>query len=92
MHVTCRSWLLEVDIDQTGGLEKSTSLGIHVSRGLELEANVESVTAERACSNGNGTGNGLGVFPGTCQASLGSWRAGTPRQTDSDKSSSLGMK
>ena len=92
LHITCCSWLLEVDINQAGGLEKFTSLGKQVGRGLEIEANVESVTAERACSNGNGTGNGLGVFPGTCQASLGSWRVGTPWETDSEMSSSLGMK
>ena len=32
MHITCCSWLLEVDIDQAGGLEKFTSLGKQVWR------------------------------------------------------------
>ena len=37
-----------------------------------------------------GTGNGLEVFSSTCQTVLGSWRTCTPRETDSEKSSSLG--
>ena len=37
-----------------------------VVRGFQLETNVESVTAEKACSNG--TGNGREVFSGTWQA------------------------
>ena len=90
MHVTCRSRLLEVDIDQTGGLEKFTSLGIHVGRGLELGTKVESVTAERGCSKG--PSNDVEALSSTCQASLGSYRASTPQKIDLEKSSSLGMK
>ena len=79
LHVTCRSRLLEVDIDQTGGLEKFTSLGIHVGRGLELGTKVESVTAERGCSKGpNNDVEDVEALSGTCQASLGSRRAGSP--------------
>ena len=39
-----------------------------------------------------GTGNGLEVFLNTCQADVGSCRTGTPRKTDSEKSSSIGIK
>ena len=55
-----------------------------------LETNVESFTAKRACKSG--TGNGLEVFSSTYQTVLGSWRASTPRKTDSEKSFSLGLR
>ena len=54
------------------------------------ETNVASFTAKRAWSSG--TGNGLEVLSSTCHTVLGSLRTGTPRKTDSEKSSSLGMK
>ena len=43
----------------------------------------------RASLPREGTGNGLEVFSSTCQANVGSWRTGTPRKTDSEKSFSL---
>ena len=61
-----------------------------VGRGFDHETNVGSFTAERACKCG--AGNGLEVFSSTCQTVLASWMTGTPRKTDSEKSSSLGMK
>ena len=46
----------------------------------------------RASLPREGTDNGLEAFSSTCQANVGSWRAGTPWETDSEMSSSLGMK
>ena len=39
-----------------------------------------------------GTGNGLEVFSGTCQANVGSCRTCTPRRTDSEMSTCFAMR
>ena len=70
--------------------EKSSFLGMKSAAVSIHKANVESFTAERAWSKG--TGNGLEVFSSTCQADLGSLRTGTPWKTDSEMSTSLGMR
>ena len=73
---------------RTSTPQKSDS---EMSTSLSMRSAAVSTTKPmlRASLPREGTGIGLEVFSSTCQANVGSWRTGTPRKTDSEKSFSL---